>query len=75
VFKVKGILMTKLTTPAALERLEGRAGEFLENAIASVENEQHIQIKDVAVELVPGAPGAGPAVTVVVTTAPSLEGA
>ena len=44
--------------------------------VLSVENEQHIQIKDVAVELVPGAPGAGPAVTVVVTTAPShLDGA
>ncbi|MEZ0308134.1 MAG: hypothetical protein ACAH21_09425 [Ramlibacter sp.] len=60
--------MTKQATSAAIERLEGVAADFLEVHIAEVEEDQGVTIKDVEVALIPDADGAGPAVTVVVTT-------
>lgn len=60
--------MTKQSTPAALERLEGLAADFLEVNIADVEKAQGIKIKDVDVDIIPDGHGGGPAITVVVST-------
>ena len=60
--------MTKQSTSAAIERLEGIAADFLEANIADVEKAQDIKIKDIEVALVPDAGGASPAVTVIVST-------
>jgi hypothetical protein len=65
---LKGITMKTQSTSAALERLEGIAGEFLEDKIAVLENEQQIKIKEVEVALIPDSHGGSPAVTVLVTT-------
>jgi hypothetical protein len=53
---------------SALERLEGQAGEFLEDKIAVLETEQHIKVKEVEVALIPDDHGGSPAVAVIVTT-------
>jgi hypothetical protein len=60
--------MSKQTTTAAIERLEGLAAEFLETQIADVEKAEGITIKDVEVAVVPEGNGDTPAVTVVVST-------
>jgi hypothetical protein len=60
--------MNKASSTAALERLEGVAGAFLEDKIAEVEKQQHIKIKDVEVALIPDSHGDSPAVAVVVST-------
>ena len=60
--------MTKQSTSAALDRLEGLAADFLETKIADVEKAENVKIKDVDVALIPDASGNSPAVTVVVST-------
>ena len=60
--------MNKQSTAAALERLEGVAADFLEANIAELEKAQGVKVKDVEVALVPDPRGAGPAITVVVST-------
>lgn len=60
--------MEKQSVSAALERMEGVAGEVLEDLISDIEKKQHVKIKEVEVALIPDAHGASPAVTVIVST-------
>jgi hypothetical protein len=62
--------MDKKSTTAAVERLEGVAGEFLEDKIADLEKAQKVKVKEVEVAVIPDLHGHSPAVTVVVTTKP-----